>query len=174
MTQQTPFTPTEPLAASLAENRAGRLTRNQRLAVTLAGLGAGGASLVVLAMIVSVLAAYLSGARVSSMSPSAGIVGTVFGLFFMASFGYLLLTFVFNARWFLPDAFGGSPVARARGPLQIRYAERNRPELPFSYIVGEYSFAPYVVPYDVPMEQGREYVVYYARHSRMFLNIEPD
>ncbi|MFP4322971.1 MAG: hypothetical protein ACLFTK_11010 [Anaerolineales bacterium] len=169
-----PFHPSEDLAASLARNRAGRLTRGQRTAVTLAGVASSLAGLVVLLIMVSVFAAFFGGVRVTSDSPIAGLVSEIIGLFFLASFVYMLLTFYFNARWFLPDAFGRAPVATVRGPLQIRYAARQRPELPFSYIIGDYSFAPYVVPYDVPMQEGRTYVVYYARHSRMFLNIEPE
>ena len=43
--------------------------------------------------------------------------------------------------------------------------------LPFSYIIGNYSFAPYIAPGDVPMRVGAPYVVYYAARSRLLLSL---
>ena len=44
--------------------------------------------------------------------------------------------------------------------------------MPFSYIVGDYSFSPFLVPSEIKMEKGRHYTVYYTAHSRIFLSIE--
>lgn len=161
------FTPDPHLAAQIATNRAGKLTRSQKATIGIAALVCVIGLVVIAALFINVLTAYFGGV------PLGSVISLIFLIFFVLSFGYLGLTLFFNARGFLPDALSRHPVRQARGKLEIKLAARERPELPFSYIVGEYSFAPFVVPYDVPMEAGREYVVYYAAHSRIFLNIEP-
>jgi hypothetical protein len=49
--------------------------------------------------------------------------------------------------------------------------EGKRPELPFSYIIADYSFAPYVAPPDVTLRVGAPYVAYYSARSRLLLSI---
>jgi hypothetical protein len=168
--ERQPFSPDATFAAQLAANRAGKFTRAQRNTILIGAVGSSAGLLCILGLAVSVLQAWVSGI---SMGGLVNVVGVIFFIFFVLSFGYLGLTLYFNASWFVPDALSQEPVKQSRGKLQIRKASRERPELPFSYIVGDYSFAPYDVPMDVPMEAGREYVVYYAAHSRIFLNIEP-
>jgi len=162
-----PFEPDEALQAQLAQNRVGKLTPMQRRSVWIASggslLGLGCTATLVL----NVITAAMAGVKVG------GVVAGLFLLFFLLTFGYLALTLWVNLRMFAPDALAKHPVKTARGKLKIRMAERERPEMPFSYIVGDYSFAPYVVPYGVPLQTGRDYVVYYAAHSRLFLNLEP-
>ena len=162
-----PFHPDPHLAAQLESNRAGSLTRGQKRMLVIAALGSSGGLLCILVLVANVIFAFSAGVQVDS------IVSLLFFIFFVLSFGYLMLTLYFNARVFIPDAFGQEAVKTARGPLEIRMSSRERPEMPYSYIVGDYSFAPYIPPGDVPMEQGREYIVYYAAKSRIFLNIEP-
>jgi hypothetical protein len=53
----------------------------------------------------------------------------------------------------------------------VRATEGHRPELPFSYVVDDYSFGPFVVPPDVKMRPGAPYIVYYAARSRLLLSI---
>ena len=162
-----PFHPDPHLAARLETNRAGRLTRSQKNAIVIAALGSSAGILCILVLVINVITAIAAGVRVDS------IISLLFFVFFMLSFGYLLLTLYFNAVIFVPDALSRKAVKTVRGPLEIRMASRERPEMPYSYIVGDYSFAPYIPPPDVPLETGREYIVYYAAKSRMFLNIEP-
>jgi apolipoprotein N-acyltransferase len=161
------FRPDEAWQAELSTNRAGQLTRKQALAIRLAALGSSLGFGVALILCINVVIAFGAG-----LQYFAWTLIPLFA-FFLLSFGYLLLTLYFNTRRFLPDLFSRNPVKQARGKLEIRKAARHRPVLPFSYIVGDYSFAPFEVPYEVPMEKGRAYVVYYAEHSRLFLNIEP-
>jgi hypothetical protein len=78
-----------------------------------------------------------------------------------------------NLRVFVPDAFGKNQVSRVEGVLEMRLPARERWELPFSYIIDGYSFAPFEVPNDVELEVGQEYIVYYLTHTRRFLSIEP-
>lgn len=154
------------MAAKLAVNRTGRLTPAQRRTVMTAGIVALLALLCPLALLVQIGALLLTDRLPAATT--GGIAFTVLGVLFILVFGGLALT---NARMFLPDAFGPHPVRAARGPLRIRLPQRDRPELPFSYIVGDYSFAPYVGPEDLPMRRDAPYLVYYAAHSRLFLSI---
>jgi hypothetical protein len=78
-----------------------------------------------------------------------------------------------NVAMFVPEAFSKSPVRWSQGILEIKEASRERPEMPFVYILGDYSFAPFIPPNEVPMQVGRAYIVYYAARSRMFLSIAP-
>lgn len=166
---QTPkvFNPDEAWAQQLALNRSGKLTPSQRTTLI---IGAGG-SLIGLAC-VSVLFINVAWTLLGNLRLYNIIIFVLLGLFFI-SFGYMWLTMYFNARWFVPDLFSKSPIQQAKGKLQVRMAARERVILPFSYIVEGYSFAPFEVPYGVPMEKGRKYVVYYLKNSRLFLNIEP-
>ncbi len=154
------------MAARLAANRAGRLTASQRRLALIAGLGALIIFLCPVAMLVQMGALLLWGdAPVSTL---AGVVFTILGALFVMMFAGLVGV---NALTFLPEAFMRQPVRFARGPLQIRITEGHRPELPFSYLIGDYSFAPYVAPGDVPMRVGAPYVVYYAARSRLLLSL---
>jgi hypothetical protein len=162
-----PFNPDPHLAALLEINRSGRLTRSQKNILIIGAISSSAGIFCILVLMVNVVIALLAGVQVDSL------FSLFFFLFFILSFGYLLLTLYFNAVVFVPDAFSKNTVKTARGPLEIRMAARERTEMPYSYIVADYSFAPYMPPADVPMEPGREYVVYYAAKSRIFLNIEP-
>ena len=154
------------MAAKLATNRAGRLTHSQRRAVMTAGIVTGALLLCPLAMVIQAGALALTGA----LPPVTvgGILFFVVGALFLALFAGLIGT---NAAMFLPEAFGRNPVRSVRGPLEIRMTDSRRPELPFSYIIGDYSFAPYVVPGDVPLRPGAPYLVYYSARSRLLLSI---
>lgn len=151
----------------LARNRAGRLTAGQKAAVVMASLFSGGGLLCLLAMFITLMSGMMAGIGTGS------IFGLIFLIIFVLTYLYLGLTLFANARVYIPDAFSKQPVKQERGRLTVRMAERERPSLPFSYIVGDYSFAPYMVPAEIEMIAGAEYIVYYAAHSRMFLGIEP-
>ncbi len=169
MSERTPATtpPASPeMAARLATNRAGRLTPSQRRLALLAGLGALSVFLCPLAMLVQMSILLLSGDV--PVPTLAGVAFTIVGALFLVIFAGLIGV---NALAFLPEAFMRQPVRCARGPLEIRVTEGRRPELPFSYIIGDYSFAPYVAPDDVPMRAGAPYVVYYAARSRVLLSL---
>lgn len=154
------------MAARLTANHAGRLTSAQRRLALIAGLGALVVFLCPLAMLAQMGALLLWGdAPVSTL---AGVLFTIVGALFVVLFAGLVGV---NALTFLPEAFMRQPVRFARGPLQIRITEGHRPELPFSYIISDYSFAPYVAPADVPMRVGAPYVVYYAARSRLLLSL---
>jgi len=162
-----PIPPASPeMAEKLAVNRAGRLTADQRRTVLLAA----GVALIMLLCPVTLLLqmGYVVLTGSFPVLTVAGIMFTIIGVLFIALFLALILS---NLQSFLPDAFGKHPVRYARGPLEIHHSERNRPELPFSYIIGDYSFAPFVVPDDVPMLPGAPYLVYYAAHSRILLSL---
>ncbi len=154
------------MAEKLAINRTGRLTAAQRRTVMIAGVVAMVALMCPLALLLQFAALALAGTLPAVTI--GGIAFTVIGLFFVLLFGGLAWT---NVAMFVPDAFGKEPVRWARGPLRIRVPERHRPELPFSYIVDDYSFAPYVPPADAELRRDAPYIVYYAAHSRLLLSI---
>lgn len=154
------------MAAKLAINRTGRLTPAQRRLALIVGLGALIFLLCPSAMLLEMTVSVLSGA--APLPTLGGVIFTVVGAGFMILLAGLLGT---NAAAFLGEALMRRPVRWARGPLQIRLTEGDRPELPFSYIVGDYSFAPYVAPYDLPMRTGAPYVVYYGARTRLLLSI---
>lgn len=161
------FPPASPsMAAKLAINRTGRLTPGQRRLSLIVGIGA----LVIFAcpiiMLIQALALILTGN--TPVSNVGGIVFTVIAALFLAIFAGLIGS---NAGMFLPEAFMRQPVRYARGPLHIRLTEPPRAELPFSYIVGDYSFAPYLAPDEVPMLAEAPYLVYYSARSRLLLSI---
>ncbi len=165
-TQATVLPASPEMAVRLAANRTGRLTAPQRRLALIVGLGALVIFLCPLAMLVQMGALLLWGdAPVPTL---VGVVFTILGALVVVVFAGLLGV---NALAFLPEAFMRQPVRFARGPLQIRITEGHRPELPFSYLIGDYSFAPYVAPADVPMRVGAPYEVYYAARSRLLLSL---
>ncbi len=157
---------TPEMAARLAVNRTGRLTPSQRRLVLLAGLGALVIFLCPAAMLVQLGAVVVLGD--APVTTVGGIIFTAAGLLFVLLFAGL---FGVNVQTFLPEALMRRPVRYVRGPLEIRVSEGNRPELPFSYIVDGYSFAPYVGPQDVPMRVGAPYIIYYSARSRLLLSL---
>ncbi len=173
---QTPILPGEPaplptpappeMAARLALNRLGKLTHAQKRRAVLVGVGALTLALCPAALLVQMLGALLlSDLPVPTVG---GVLFTAVGVFFV---GLMLALFGANAHTFLGEALSSRPVRYARGPLEIHVSEGNRPELPFSYIVGDYSFAPYVAPPDLPMRVGVPYLVYYGARSRLLLSM---
>lgn len=165
--QSEPIQPADPaMAARLAVNRTGRLTaQQQRLLV-----GAGVFSLVLflcpLALIIQ------AGAVLLIENPPGvtlfGVIFTVLGVLFLVFFSGLVGV---NVVSFLPDAFSRQPVRYARGPLRIHPSSRERRELPFSFIVDDYSFAPFVPPPAIKLRTNAPYIVYYAARSRIFLSM---
>lgn len=162
-----PFTPSPELSRKLDANRQGKLTSQQRAFLSVGVLFTSGGLLCMSAMLVQ-----LGGALLAGLAPQS-IFTWIFFLITLLTFGYLAATLFVNARTFIPDLLSGQKVKQTRGKLTIQLPQRERWELPFSYIVGDYSFAPFEVPDDVPMEQGREYIVYYLARTRAFLSIEP-
>ncbi len=176
MQMQTPIFPDEPapppqaatpeMAARLAVNRLGKLTRAQRRRALLIGLGALALALCPLALLVQMVGTLL---LTDLPVPTLGsVLFTAVGVFFAL---LMLALFGANAHTFLGEALMRRPVRVARGPLELRVSEGHRPELPFSYIVGSYSFAPYVAPADLPMRVGAPYLVYYGARSRLLLSM---
>ncbi len=162
-----PLTPATPeMAARLTVNRTGRLTAGQRRRVLLIGLGALTFALCPAALLVQMVGAFLlTDLPVPTLG---GVLFTAVGVFFAL---LMLALFGANAHTFLKEALARQPVRYARGALEIHVSEGHRPELPFSYIVGDYSFAPYVAPADLPMRVGAPYLVYYGAHSRLLLSM---
>ncbi|NDJ77109.1 MAG: hypothetical protein GYB65_12715 [Chloroflexi bacterium] len=155
------------MAEKLAVNRTGRLTGGQRRIL----LGTGSVALVFLLcpMIFLVqIGIMVAGEGADVLTTLAGGGFVFFGLLMVLVFVILIGS---NAHTFLSDALRKQPVRYARGELRVHMSEKNRPELPFSYIVDDYSFAPYTQPADLPMKVGSPYLVYYARHSRILLSI---
>jgi hypothetical protein len=161
-----PAPATPEMAERLAINRTGRLTPGQRRLVAITGVVALVLLLCPLAMLVQMGTLLLTN-NIPALTVGLLVFGAVFLLFFIFLTG-LIGT---NAQIFLPDAFGKHPVRYARGPLQILPSSKNRPELPFSYIVEDYSFAPYVAPQDMTLIPGAPYLVYYSAHSRLLLSL---
>jgi len=161
-----PVLPASPeMAEKLAVNRTGRLTAAQRRTVLIAGIVALGLLLCPLALLLQVGALLVAEGVTLSVGSA---VGGALVLAFFALFAAIVAT---NARLFLPEAFGQQPVCWARGPLQIQMSSGHRPELPFSYVIDGYSFAPYVAPADVAMRPGAPYLVYYTARSRLLLSL---
>ncbi len=168
MTDPAPqFVPAAPaMAEKLAINRTGKLTSMQHRISLIVGVGALATFACPAIMMIQMLSLIMGGdAPVSTLG---GIIFTLIGAVFLLFFAGLIGS---NAYTFLPEVFMRQPVRYARGTLRIRVPETNRPELPFSYIVEDYSFAPYIVPDDVPMLANAPYIVYYAARSRVLLSI---
>ncbi len=162
-----PFPPASPqMAERLAVNRTGRLTTGQRRLALLVGGAATLFLLCPLALLLQLGAVLLWGD--APVPTVAGVALAAFGVLFLLIFVGLIGV---NAWTFLPEAFMRQPVRYARGPLQVRVTAGHRPELPFSYLIGDYSFAPFVAPDDVPMRVGAPYIVYYAARSRLLLSM---
>ena len=167
MTNKRAFRPNPDLQKQLATNRTGKFTPAQKTTVILAAIVTGLGLLCLGAFFTAFLLAVLDG------TPVNGFINFIFLVVILLMLGYLALTLFVNFKAFFPDTLAKDPIRQSRGKLEIRMPQRERDELPFSYIVGDYSFAPFMVHTSVPMDTGREYIVYYAASSRMFLGIEP-
>ena len=161
------YTPSSQMADNLATNRAGHLTKMQKAPILVAALVTGVGLTCALSFLVASVYGFLQTVDV------AGIFGWIMLVFTAGSILFLVAVLWVNARMFIPETLSQSPVRWERGVLEIKMASRERPEMPFSYIIGSYSFAPFVVPDEVPMHKGREYVVYYTARSRLLLSIVP-
>ena len=155
------------MADSLRHNSARKLTDRQRAPIIAAALISG------IGFAIFSLFALISVWGFTQTLGVTGILGWVFMLFTVLSFSFLLIVLWTNAEMFVPEAFSKHPVRWQRGRLRIKMASRERPEMPFSYIVGDYSFAPFLPPQEVPIDKGREYLVYYTPRSRLLLSIVP-
>lgn len=155
------------MSDTLQANRNGRLTGSQRSMVLMGVLFTVGGLACMGVLLLQLVLAVLAGVMPQN------IVMWLFFILTLAAFLYLGLTLYVNARTFVPDLFSRTKVRSSRGALKIQLPKRERWELPFSYVIGDYSFAPFEVPDDVPMEKGREYIVYYLARTRKFLSIEP-
>lgn len=166
MSAQTPPPASPQMAERLAVNRTGRLTASQRRRALLVGGAAMLFLLCPLALLVQLGAVWLGGDV--SLHPVTGVVLVALSVLLVLIFAGLIGV---NAWTFLPEAFMRQPVRYARGLLEIRLSTGRRPELPFSYLIGDYSFAPFVAPDDVPMRVGAPYIVYYSARSRLLLSM---
>ncbi|MCQ3930464.1 MAG: hypothetical protein DPW16_08375 [Chloroflexi bacterium] len=160
------YTPSSQMAEKLTMNRQGKMTRLQRSPIVIAALVSSIGFICPATMLATGIGLILRG-------PSGGILSYFFYFMMFLSFFFLAGVLWTNASMFLPETFSKKPVRWQRGPLEIKMASRNRPEMPFSFIIGSYSFAPFVVPSEVPMNTGREYIVYYSARSRLLLSIAP-
>jgi hypothetical protein len=154
------------MAVKLAVNRTGRLTPAQRRVALVAGLGALLLMLCPVALLIQMGAVLLVGD--TPVPALGGVIVTGIAALLVLLFAGLVGA---NAGTFLPEAFMRRPVKVARGPLEIRMTAGHRPELPFSYLVAGYSFAPYVAPPDVALRVGAPYLVYYSARSRLLLSM---
>jgi hypothetical protein len=167
-----PYAPSPEIAEKLAVNRMGKLTTSQRLPLIIAGMVSALGMVCPASMLFSITASAIAGG-----DAIAGVIGWTMWLILwvatLVSFSFLAIVLWVNAKMFLPEAFSTHPVKWVRAPLEIKMAERERTEMPFSYIVGVYSFAPFIAPDEVPLDIGREYIVYYTSRSRLLLSIAP-
>lgn len=124
-------------------------------------------------MMFAVLASLTASPALLSASTFGAVAWVVLGLVSLISFLFFAAVLFVNARMFLPEAFSSRPVKWEKAPLELKLTERERPEMPLSYIVGSYSFAPFVAPEEIPLERDREYIVYYTPRSRLLLSIAP-
>ena len=161
------YTPSPQMADKLAHNRNGQLTKTQKAPILVAAILSG-----IMLFIVSAFSLLMIFATLQTLA-ATGVFGVLMLLFMGGSFIFLAIVLYTNAEMFIPEAIGSNVVRAERGKLKIKMASRERPEMPFSYIVGKYSFAPFVVPHEVPMEKNREYIVYYTSRSRLLLSIAP-
>jgi hypothetical protein len=166
-TQASPIPPADPdMAEKLTNNRAGIFTPSQRRKVFLIGAAALLFMLCPVVLLIQMFAIiFFSDVPISTLS---GVIFGLVGVLILIIFAGLIGV---NIQTFLVEAFQRQPVRWARGPLEIRMTEGKRPELPFSYIIADYSFAPYVAPPDVTLRVGAPYVVYYSARSRLLLSI---
>ncbi len=169
----THYTPSTSIADKIAVNRTGKLTSMQRTPIIIAGLVSSGGLLCASSMLLSFLSSVIVGGAFISASLGGQIL---FGLMWFGgilSFLFLLGVTWVNASMFVPEAISPQPIRWERGVLEIKLPERDRPEMPFSYIIGSYSFAPFIAADEVPLEPGREYIVYYTARSRLLMSIVP-
>jgi len=161
-----PALPASPeMAEKLTVNRTGRLTAAQRRTALITGCVAVALLLCPLALLIQLGAVLLSeGVALTVGGALAGLLV----LIFFAIFGAIIFT---SVSLFLPEAFAARPVRWARGPLRIHMSSGHRPELPFSYVIEDYSFAPYVAPAEVAMRPGAPYIAYYSARSRLLLSL---
>jgi hypothetical protein len=165
--QEPVIPPADPdMAEKLAVNRTGRLTAPQRRLVLVIGVVALAFLLCPVTLLIQMFAILLAGeVPVSALSR---VIFVTLGALFMILFAGLVGV---NVKTFMVEAFMRHPVKVTRGPLEIRVTEGHRPELPFSYIIADYSFAPYVAPPEITLRTGAPYIVYYSAHSRLLLSI---
>lgn len=161
------YTPSSQMADNLLANREGFLTSAQRAPIVAAAIVSGIGLVVMLIVAAIVLWGFIQAIQFM------GWLGVCTSGFMAAAFLFILVTLWTNAEMFVPETFNKRPVRWQRGILTIKMASRKRPEMPFSYIIGSYSFHPFLAPDEVPMQTGREYVVYYTARSRLFLGIFP-
>lgn len=154
------------MADKLVFNRTGRLAPAQRRIVVIAGVGALLLLLCPLTLLIQAAVLILTG-NIPVATPG-GLLFTVVGGFMLALMAILIFA---NVQMFMPDVLSREPVRYARGPLQVRASEGHRPEMPFSFVVDDYSFGPFVVPPDIQMRPGAPYIVYYSASSRLLLSI---
>ncbi len=161
------YTPSPHIADKIAANRQGLLTPIQRAplitAALVSGIGLAIFSLISLIMLWGLI----------QTLPFTGFFGLFILFFSGGSMFFLVVVLYTNAQMFVPEAFNPSAVKWTRGPLRLKFAERERPEMPFVYIINDYSFAPFLPPRETPLEEGREYIVYYTPRSRLLLSIAP-
>jgi hypothetical protein len=166
-TQASVIPPADPdMAEKLATNRTGRLTSPQRRTVLVIGFTALVFLLCPVTLLIQMFAILL--ANHVPVPTLGGVILAVVGALIMLIFVGLIGV---NVQTFLVEGFMRQPVRYARGPLEIRMTEGHRPELPFSYIIADYSFAPYVAPPEVTLSVGAPYIVYYSARSRLLLSI---
>lgn len=165
--QQSNYTPSPQMTDRLRANRQGKLTDAQRAPILAAALISS-----VGLFVFGLIALITIGGFIATLGVT-GVLGWLFMTFTALSFFFLIVVLWTNAEMFVPEALSRNPIRWERGKLKIKLASRDRPEMPFSYIVGDYSFAPFLPPQDVPMEKGREYLVYYTVRSRLLLSIVP-
>jgi hypothetical protein len=165
--QEPAIPPADPaMAEKLAVNRTGRFTASQRRTVLTVGVVALVFLLCPVTLLIQMFIILLAGdVPVSALSR---VVFVALGALFMLLFAGLIGV---NVKTFLVEAFMRQPVKATRGPLEIRVTEGHRPELPFSYIIADYSFAPYVAPPEITLRTGAPYIVYYSARSRLLLSI---
>jgi hypothetical protein len=165
--QEPVIPPADPdMAEKLTVNRTGRLTASQRRTVLVIGVVALVFLLCPVTLLIQMLVILLAGDV--PVSALGSVIFAALAALFMLLFAGLIGV---NIKTFMVEAFMRQPVKVARGPLEIRITEGHRPELPFSYIIADYSFAPYVAPLDVTLRVGAPYVVYYSARSRLLLSI---
>lgn len=161
------YTPSQHVADKIAANRQGILTPSQRIplisAAIVSGMGLA---------IFSIISAIMLWGLLQTL-PFTGVFGIFILVFSGGSMFFLVVVLYTNAEMFVPEALDPAAVKWTRGKLTLKFAERERPEMPFVYIINDYSFAPFLPPREIPMEEGREYIVYYTPRSRLLLSIAP-
>ena len=167
------YVPSPSIEEKLKVNRTGHLTRGQRTPIIVAAFVSTAGLICPATMLFAILASLTASPALLSASTFGAVAWVVLGIISLISFLFFGAVLFVNARMFLPEAFSPRPVKWEKAPLQLKLSERERPEMPLSYIVGDYSFAPFVAPDEIPLERDREYIVYYTPRSRLLLSIAP-